>query len=192
MKKINLLLVVLLIVCIGKAQNPEWIGYTNRDAVLAIVEDNSFLWIGTNGGLVKLDKNTENLTFYNTSNSGLPNNYVYSIAIDVQGNKWIGTWGSGLSVFNETGVELSIKENQPIRNNINIFPNPTSDYFNIESLSKMNIIAVEIMNIQGRLIENRVINKTKQTIDISNLPSGVYILKIQTEKGFETKKIIKQ
>ncbi len=49
-------MVALLIVCIGKAQNPEWIGYTNGDAVLAIVEDNSFLWIGTNGGLVKLDK----------------------------------------------------------------------------------------------------------------------------------------
>jgi ligand-binding sensor domain-containing protein len=32
-----------------------------------------------------------NWTVYNTSNSGLPSNYVFAIAIDGQGNKWIGT-----------------------------------------------------------------------------------------------------
>jgi ligand-binding sensor domain-containing protein len=32
-----------------------------------------------------------NWTVYNTSNSGLPDNNVWAIAIDEQGNKWIGT-----------------------------------------------------------------------------------------------------
>ena len=36
---------------------------------------------------------------YNTSNSGLINDTVYAIAIDTQGNKWIGT-EKGLSKFN--------------------------------------------------------------------------------------------
>jgi ligand-binding sensor domain-containing protein len=50
---------------------------------------------GTNGlellveGLAKFDG--VNWTVYNTSNSGLPDNYVNAIAIDGQGNKWIGT-----------------------------------------------------------------------------------------------------
>jgi ligand-binding sensor domain-containing protein len=35
---------------------------------------------------------------YNTSNSGLPDNSVSAIAIDAQGNKWIGTLG-GLAKF---------------------------------------------------------------------------------------------
>jgi Bacterial Ig-like domain (group 2)/Two component regulator propeller len=38
-------------------------------------------------------------TNYNTSNSGLINDTVYAIAIDAQGNKWIGT-EKGLSKFN--------------------------------------------------------------------------------------------
>ncbi len=41
------------------------------------------------GGLAKFDG--VNWTVYNTSNSGLPDNWVYAIAIDGQGNKWIGT-----------------------------------------------------------------------------------------------------
>jgi hypothetical protein len=36
---------------------------------------------------------------YNTSNSGLPDNYVSAIAIDRVGNKWIGTWSRGLAKF---------------------------------------------------------------------------------------------
>jgi len=55
-------------------------------------------WIGTNGGgLAKFDSTT--WTVYNTSNSGLPNNSVTSIAIDGSGNKWIGTNGHGLAKF---------------------------------------------------------------------------------------------
>jgi ligand-binding sensor domain-containing protein len=64
---------------------------------------------GTNGleqggGLAKFDG--INWTVYNTSNSGLPDNYVYAIAIDGQGNKWIGTLGGGLAKFD--GVNWTV------------------------------------------------------------------------------------
>jgi hypothetical protein len=42
---------------------------------------------------------------YNTSNSGLPDNSILSIAIDVSGNKWIGTSG-GLVKFDDTNWTL--------------------------------------------------------------------------------------
>jgi ligand-binding sensor domain-containing protein len=49
-------------------------------------------WIGTlTKGLAKFDG--VNWTVYNTSNSGLPYDYVHAIAIDKKGNKWIGTYG---------------------------------------------------------------------------------------------------
>ena len=43
-----------------------------------------------------------NWTTYNTSNSGLPNNNVYSLAIDSSDNTWIGTNGGGLAKFDGT------------------------------------------------------------------------------------------
>ncbi|MEN3039728.1 MAG: hypothetical protein ABDI07_11395, partial [Candidatus Kryptonium sp.] len=53
-------------------------------------------WIGT-GGLVKFDG--KSWTVYNAKNSGLPDDWVTSIAIDAQGNKWIGMEESGLVKF---------------------------------------------------------------------------------------------
>jgi ligand-binding sensor domain-containing protein len=49
-----------------------------------------------------------NWTVYNNSNSGLPNNTVKAIAIDGQGNKWIGT-NSGLAKFD--GVNWTVYNN---------------------------------------------------------------------------------
>jgi len=43
---------------------------------------------------------------YDTANSGLPHNYVEDVAIDEQGNKWIGTWGGGLAKFD--GVNWTV------------------------------------------------------------------------------------
>jgi hypothetical protein len=48
---------------------------------------------------------TQEWIVYNTSNSGLPENYVRALAIDGQGNKWIGTLG-GLAKFD--GVNWTV------------------------------------------------------------------------------------
>jgi len=48
-----------------------------------------YLWIGTNTGISRFDG--VSFKHYDTSNSGLPNDYVYSIEIDKLGHKWIGT-----------------------------------------------------------------------------------------------------
>jgi len=47
-----------------------------------------------------------NWTVYNTSNSGLPSDDVTVVAIDKQGNKWIGTWWGGLAKFD--GVNWTV------------------------------------------------------------------------------------
>ncbi|MFQ6066176.1 MAG: two-component regulator propeller domain-containing protein, partial [bacterium] len=49
----------------------------------------------------------ETWTVYDTDNSGLPYDSVYALAIDQQGNKWIGTDGGGLAVYREGGVILT-------------------------------------------------------------------------------------
>jgi len=60
--------------------------------------------MGTDGGgLAQFDG--ENWTVYNTGNSGLPHNGVHALALDAQGNKWIGTQG-GLAQFD--GVKWTV------------------------------------------------------------------------------------
>ncbi|SDE85146.1 T9SS type A sorting domain-containing protein [Epilithonimonas hungarica] len=69
----------------------------------------------------------------------------------------------------------------------NIYPNPTSDYLNIVS-SKYDIQKVHIYDLSGK----QMLSETKSKIDVSKLPSGVYMLIIKTQEGNKNFKFIKQ
>lgn len=70
-----------------------------------------------------------------------------------------------------------------------VYPNPATDVVYINSSSvDMRFIAYQIMDINGQIKD---INVKNNIIDISGLPSGIYLLKIDTEKGSVFKKIIK-
>ncbi len=86
---------------------------------------------------------------------------------------------------------------QALRNNviiedttINIFPNPTNSIINVNS--KNTITSLELYDVQGRLLETSIENKSSTTIDISSKQNGIYFLKITSEKGSSVEKIIKE
>lgn len=79
----------------------NWVNYTSGAQITAMVEDGDYLWVGSYGGLTKLNRRTGAMTHYNRANSGLPDNSVSCIARDVSGDLWIGTRG-GLAKFDGT------------------------------------------------------------------------------------------
>jgi endonuclease I/chitodextrinase len=83
---------------------------------------------------------------------------------------------------------LSVKDNS-LLNPLKIYPNPTNGnkiYFNLTQNVK-----VSIYTILGKLIQTESLNPDTNSMDISNLPKGIYIVKMNTENEFITKKIIK-
>jgi arylsulfatase B len=74
-----------------------------------------------------------------------------------------------------------------LNSQIEIFPNPAKNRIHIKSNEK-NIYS-EIIDIQGKII----LNTTKNEINISNLKSGIYFIKINTDKlNHKTLKFIKE
>ena len=71
---------------------------------------------------------------------------------------------------------------------ISIYPNPVMDNFKINSIAKK----VDIYDISGRLVKTFKgdFNET-HSFDIKNLNRAVYIVRITSENGSLTKKIIK-
>ena len=77
-------------------------------------------------------------------------------------------------------------------NQLRIYPNPTTGEIVIQS-SKLKVQSVEIFDVSGKKQSSHHLNiSSPNQIDISDFPTGAYFLRIATEQGVVTKKIIKQ
>lgn len=76
-----------------------------------------------------------------------------------------------------------------IKTKINFYPNPVVDniYLNTED----TINSVEVYNIMGQKVANQTINDTNGIVNLSNLASGNYIVKVITDKATQNIKIVK-
>lgn len=85
--------------------------------VKAIAFDGTRMWFGTHGkGVVSCTEQGEDWKTYNTANSGLTSNYVYSLAFSPRGELWLGTLEGGAVSFNpQTGkwARLGIRDGLP-------------------------------------------------------------------------------
>ena len=70
---------------------------------------------------------------------------------------------------------------------VGISPNPATDFITVKSKSKIN--SIEVFDVVGRKMTT-TFNDDK--IDVRNLQSGSYILKIETKDGIKTEKFIKK
>jgi len=80
-------------------------------------------------------------------------------------------------------VELEVKEVKKLEE-VRVWPNPA---FTTVTIEANNFSKVEIYNVFGQLLNISM----EKIVDISTLNSGVYFLKIYTEKGMVVKKVIK-
>jgi hypothetical protein len=75
---------------------------------------------------------------------------------------------------------------QPIVADFDIYPNPADDYIKISSISDNDI--AEIYDAMGKLIKRE---NTAGEISTSDLPSGMYIVRLVSNKGeYKTKKLL--
>jgi len=109
------------------------------------------------------------------------------LATDLVGN-------SGTCEFSITVGGPASTEDPGLTSSILVSPNPTDNVITISNSSNLTLENMGIYDIHGKLICVIEINSSNatQTIDVSSLASGLYLLKIKGEKGVTTKKIIKR
>lgn len=74
--------------------------------------------------------------------------------------------------------------------NVKVYPNPTQDIWNIESLDNQ-LSSVQIFDIQGKKVMQVTANSNTLEINASILPSGLYFAKLQGENSSKTIKLIR-
>ncbi len=88
---------------------------------------------------------------------------------------------------------LGVNDFPEIKLSMSVYPNPTISTITlkVEDLS-LNDLNMELFDIHGKKIQTEKIQNTNTIIELENLPSSIYILKVESgNKTIKTFKIIK-
>ena len=89
---------------------------------------------------------------------------------------------------NETGVvQLTVSDEQ-----LTVYPNPVKNQLTIKD-GELKINNIELFDVYGKsVLRHCEQSEAIQKIDVSDFANGIYILKINTNQGIITRKIVKQ
>lgn len=113
------------------------------------------------------------------------------VAGDKYNEQFSVTGGDNLSLsFKDGKLETVINSINTIqKEDISIFPNPTSKYITIKQLDNKMVKSVKIVNLQGQ--EVMFINEPKTKIDVSDLENGIYIVRLSYNGKYTNYKLMK-
>ncbi|WP_298898660.1 T9SS type A sorting domain-containing protein [uncultured Psychroserpens sp.] len=93
----------------------------------------------------------------------------------------------------QTTVEDNLSVNEfELGSTIQVYPNPVQDQLYITSEVVLN--KTTIYDVNGRVLQHIIFigNELERTIDVTDLSKGIYFVKLSSENGSTTQKIIKQ
>jgi len=153
--------------------------YTNISSMASLGNINLNSYATTYGGKPANYLNNNNKKWKFTLNIRYSCNNIYTYTC------WLRYSNAGCRMINS---EFSDEALETLSDNtLILFPNPTNS--NVEIKTDEKITSITVYDINGKESKIESINNK---IDLSNFKSGIYTLKIYTENGISTKKVIKQ
>lgn len=130
--------------------------------------------VGTTSGGQDIAKYIVTTPFWFLELAEIPENLYWSVkSIDAA------------KVYSDPSEEGQLSVTDYGRNEIMIYPNPASEAVYIKG---SEVKRIELYSLEGKRLN--VQSDTNNSIKVSHLPKGVYILKIQLEESIITKKLI--
>lgn len=174
-------------VYLSEDNGANWIDITNglKDTmILSIAVADTNIFVSTwSGVLLSSDKGKS----WNYINDGLNDTIVYSMLI-FDKNIYAGTKTGGIL---KRSISQTISIKRKLNNNsFSIYPNPVNDKLIIETTNYINAKA-EIINLNGSILTNVNLFAPKTTLNVSNLKTGLFFIKIISDKTINTRKFIK-
>ena len=75
-----------------------------------------------------------------------------------------------------------------------MYPNPTTSQVTIDLGKQMNLLSVGVYSLSGQQVisENVNSNTENHTLNVSRLAAGVYMVKVTTDSGTFTQRLMKK
>ena len=71
-----------------------------------------------------------------------------------------------------------------------VFPNPGSNDINVKANSIIK--SIQLYDVQGRLLQTKLVDDNTVKMDISDKSKGVYFLKVTSNDGIKVEKVVKE
>ena len=97
----------------------------------------------------------------------------------------VGTYLLEIHINRNGGIGVD----EDFATNLILYPNPVKDLLFVKG---DNMQQYDILSVDGKLIQSLQTNNDEDVIDFSGLESGVYMLRITSDKGVVTRRIIKE
>ena len=100
--------------------------------------------------------------------------------------------GDNLSDWTASVVQTTTGINGYLESNVTLYPNPAKEYIDVRIDGDVNVTAMEVYDVYGKLINTvNVIDNTTH-INVSALANGMYFVRVTTEQGVVTKRFVKK
>ena len=87
-------------------------------------------------------------------------------------------------------LEQGEEENIQANNEVKVYPNPTRKQVYLTTTQNLEIEKVTVYNLQGKSLLN--FDKDLETLSVEDLSTGIYLMKIETNRGVINKRLIKK
>ncbi len=163
----------------------------NFSALSVVWDDNGNdgLYVGMNYGIYYIDKG---LTEWQPYSNNIPNVQINELEINNETNMlYAATYGRGLWVSPLETPVLGV-DDKILEENVSVYPNPANDILNVK-LSQNLEADIRVFDTLGKLVvyQPNISISGSHSVSVSNLNSGIYFVRINTETGTVTKKFIK-
>lgn len=74
-----------------------------------------------------------------------------------------------------------------LHNSVTLYPNPVTDYLTV-AVKNNRVENISLINVNGQIVLRNI--SASASIDVSNVPGGIYFARIETSNGTITKKVV--
>ena len=99
-------------------------------------------------------------------------------------------WNDPIITNTTYNINASLGLNEETSVQSSVYPNPFQQEVTIRA--KSMIRAVSVLDLSGKQLFTQTTDSNELKLDLSAYSSGIYLLNIQTQSGFETHRIVKK
>ncbi|MDY8138142.1 VPS10 domain-containing protein [Aquimarina sp. 2201CG5-10] len=154
------------------------------------IDEFNNLFIATDIGVMASVDDGVNWEVFGTN---LPSVVVTDLVIH-EGTKYLyaATYGRSSYKMDISSNILSVEDVKPNNISVEVYPNPTENTFSIQGMNK-RINSIDVYTVNGQLVETFNGDHLHQKeINIEKLSRGVYLIRVNSDVGIYTTKIIKK